>query len=187
MEIEVINKMHEIIVNQDDLKDDEINDYVRKVKLVILNNNNQILLVNYRSSYEFPGGTNEEGEELIETVNREIEEELGLKLRISFMEPFAKHIRYYKNYKGNNQNKKVEINYYALLLNKKPNKKKMNLTAKEKAGNFNLRYIDFDIVENILNDNIRDFGDDKGIVKEMLNIVKLYKENSDTRSKILKL
>lgn len=56
-----------------------------------------------------------------------------------------------------------------------PNLDNLNLT--EKAGNFELRYISLDDVEEELKKNAKEFEDPHGITKEMLNLIKIYKNN----------
>jgi len=72
--------MEHIIINNHNLTEEEITDKIKKVKILLINSNSDILLGYSHNDYQFPGGTHEEGEELIDTVNREIEEETGMRL-----------------------------------------------------------------------------------------------------------
>lgn len=168
--------MKEIITNVDNLKEDEITDLVRKVKILLLNSKNEIMLGYSHNEYQFPGGTQEEGEELLVTVNREIEEETGMKLNLKNIEPFACAKGYYKDWPEIGKNKKIEIYYYEVYTDEEPNLDNLNLTEKEREGNFELRYISFELLEETLIKNADEFGDKHGIAKEMLNLIKVYKE-----------
>ena len=50
-------------------------------------------------------------------------------------------------------------------------------TEHEKNGNFKLEYISIDNVINELKYNAIKYGDDKGIAKEMIDIMNLYIDN----------
>ena len=62
-----------------------------------------------------------ENEELIDTVNREILEETGMDLKLKDLEPFARNLGYYKDWPEEGKNRKIEIYYYEVKTNKKPN------------------------------------------------------------------
>ena len=131
--------MKKIINNKYNLKESEITHFVRKVKLLIINSKDQLLLAYAHNDYEFPGGTQEIGEELIQTIRREILEETGIKLNISELLPFACTIGYYKDWPEKGKNKKVENYYYELKTDKKPNLSNLNLTENEKKRKFQIK------------------------------------------------
>lgn len=168
--------MKKIIVNANNLNEEEMTDLARKVKILLINSQNEIMLGYSHNEYQFPGGTQESNEELIDTVNREIEEETGIKLNLSEIEAFACAIGYYKDWPAEGRNKKIEIYYYEVKTDEKPNLDNLNLTEKEKEGNFELRYIPLDNVEEELKKNAKEYGDPHGITKEMLNLFEVYKE-----------
>ena len=169
--------MKKIIVNKNNLKEEEITDLVKKVKLLIINSQNEILLAYQRNGYEFTGGTNEEGECLSQTVTRELLEETGIELEINNIEPFACMVGYYKDWPTKGRNKKIEIYYYEVKTDEKPNYDKINLTENEKDGKFRLEYIKLDEIEQVMNNNTELYGDDRGIAKEMLNLLDIYINN----------
>ena len=114
-------------------------------------------------------------EELIETVNREIKEEMGIELNLNYIEPFARKSGYYKDWPEEGKNRKIEIYYYEVKTDEKPNLNNTSYTEHEKEGNFELRYIPLSKVEEELEKNINEYGDKKGIGKEMLELFKVYK------------
>lgn len=168
--------MEKIIYNENNLSDKDVTDYVQKVKLLIFNKENQMLLVYAHNDFEFPGGTVEPKENLVDTINREIEEELGIKLNVVSLEPFAQAIGYYKDWPKKGRNKKIEINYYELMLEEKPHEEMLHLTDNEKDGNFCHKYINVKDVKSEIKKNAEKFGDTRGIAKEMLNILEFSKK-----------
>jgi 8-oxo-dGTP pyrophosphatase MutT (NUDIX family) len=169
--------MKTIINNIHNLKDNEITDLVKKVKILLINSKNEIMLGYADHEYQFPGGTGEPNEELVETVNREIEEETGIFLNIKQIDPFLCAIGYYKDWPKEGRNKKIEIYYYEVKTDKLPNLDNLNLTESEKEKNFELRYINLDTVEDEIKKNVDVYGDPHGITKEMLQAFNVYKNN----------
>ncbi len=176
--------MKEIITNIDKLKEEEMTEIKRKVKLLLINSNKEIMLAYSNNEYQFPGGTNEENEKLIETVNREIEEETGIILNLEKLEPFACAKGYYKNWPEKGKNRKIEIYYYEIITDEQPKLDKLKLTEKEKNGDFELRFVSLDKVEEELINNVKIFGDPHSITKEMLELFKIYK-NKDAENRKL--
>jgi len=167
--------MERIIINNDNLKEEDINDFSLRVKVLLINTNNEILLGYSNNEYQFPGGHVEKGENLIEAINREIKEETGIELNINKIEPFMCNIGYYKDYPIVGKNKKVEIYYYEIKTDKEINLNNTKYTKEEKKGNFELRYILINNIEKELIKNSELYGDKHGITKEMLEVFKVYK------------
>lgn len=166
--------MERIIDNISSLREDEITDLVKKVKLLIINSSSEILLAYQRNGYEFPGGTHEEGETLLETIKRESKEEIGIELDVTDIEPFACLMGYYKDWPSAGRNKKIEIYYYEIKTDEKPNLDNVNLTESEKEGNFTLKYIKLDEVREVVKKNVEIYGDNRGIAKDMLKVLDIY-------------
>ena len=170
--------MKDIITNKHNLKEEDITEVVKRVKILLINSKNEILLGYSHHDYQFPGGHVENGEELIQTVNREIKEETGIDLKLKNIEPFARTLGYYKDWPEEGKNRKIEIYYYEVRTDEKPNLNNTSYTENEKEGNFELRYIPLEIVEEELKKNTAEYGDKKGITREMLELFKIYKNNN---------
>src|SRR5574344_129359 len=99
--------MQEIITNKFNLKEEDMTEIVKRVKVLLINSNNEILLAYSHNDYEFPGGHVEDGETLIQTVNREIKEENGIELGIECLEPFACALGYYKDWPEKGKNRDI--------------------------------------------------------------------------------
>lgn len=167
--------MKEIVTNKYNLTEEDMTEVVKRVKILLVNSNDEILLGYSHHNYQFPGGHVEENEELIDTVNREILEETGMDLKLTDLEPFARNLGYYKDWPEEGKNRKIEIYYYEVKTDEKPNLDNTSYTESEKDGGFELRYIPLSNVEEELKKNAEEYGDKKGIAREMLELFSLYK------------
>ena len=170
--------MEKVITNKYNLKESDVTEVVKRVKIFIINSNNEMLLGYSHNEYQCPGGHVEDNEELVTAINREIQEETGIELNLKEAEPFACRIDYYKDWPDVDKNRKIEIYYYEIKTDEKPHLENTNYTESEKEGNFELRYIPLDNVENEFIENIKTYGDKHGITKEMLDIFKIYKSTN---------
>ena len=166
--------MKKLINNKFNLKETDITELVQRVKVLLINSKKEILLGYSHNQYQFPGGHVEDNESFIDTVKREVEEETGIKLSISKLEPFVCFIGYWKDWPSKGKNRKTEIYYYELKIDEKPNLLNTNYTEHEKDGNFELRYIPLENVESELKDNATKYGDKYGITREMLELFNIY-------------
>lgn len=171
--------MKMIIKNDYNLKDEQITETVKRVKILLVNSNNEVLLGYSHNTYQFPGGHVEDGETLYETVIREIKEETGITLNLDeSIKPFACRIAYYKDHPKEGNNRKIEIYYFEIITDEKYNLNETNYTKNELDGNFILKYIPLDKVEEVLNENIVNYKDEYGISKEMLELFNIYKNKA---------
>lgn len=168
--------MKEIITNRDNLTESDVTEVVKRVKVLLINSKNEIILAYSHNNYQFPGGHVEDGEELIETVNREIKEETGLELNVRDIEPFACSIGYWKDWPEEGKNRKTEVYYFEVPCDLEPDLNNTNYTEHEKDGNFELRHINLSKVEDELRKNSKEYGDKNGIEREMLELFKIYKK-----------
>ncbi len=167
--------MKQLITNKYNLTDSDMTEVVKRVKVLLVNSNNDVLLGYSHNNYQFPGGHVEENETLVQAVNREVLEETGIELNITNIEPFACAIGYYKDWPAEGKNRKIEIYYYEVKTDEKPNLENTEYTENEKDGNFELRYIPLLDVENVLRTNAEEYGDKKGIAREMIDLFGVYK------------
>ena len=169
--------METIITNDYNLKEEDMTEVVKRVKLFIINSNNEILLGYSNNEYQCPGGHVEDNEDLISAINREMKEETGIELNLKEATPFACTLGYYKDWPEKGKNRKIEIYYYEIKTDEKPNLNNTNYTENEKKGNFELKYISLNNVEQEFIDNANKYGDKHGITKEMLKVFKIYKKH----------
>ena len=167
--------MEKIITNDYNLKEEDMTELVKRVKIFLINSKKEILLGYSNNEYQCPGGHVEENEDLIHAINREIREETGIELNIKEAKPFACSIGYYKDWPSVGKNRKIEIYYYEIKTDEKPNLDNTEYTKSELKGNFELRYVPLETVENEFIENSNKYGDKHGITKEMLKVFKVYK------------
>lgn len=80
--------MKKVIFNKEGIKDDEIQMREQRVKIVLRNSQDELLLCKVDGVYHFVGGHPEDGESIEECAKREIEEETGIKMESSTCTPF---------------------------------------------------------------------------------------------------
>lgn len=169
--------VQEIITNKHNLTEADITEVVKRVKILVINSKEEILLGYSHNNYQFPGGHVEDGESLLQTVKREMLEETGIDLEVKNIEPFAVGLGYYKDWPAEGKNRKIEIYYYEIKTDEKPNLNKTSYTENEKDGGFELRSIPLNKVKDELKKNAEEFGDKRGITREMLELFEIYKSN----------
>ena len=134
--------MKEIIYNYDNLKLDDINNYVRRAKALIINSDNEILFGYVDNTYQFIGGHVEEGETDLECLNREIIEEAGMNINSYNLTPYLAIKYYSKDYPEKGINTITTNSYYIINTDLKPDKDKRKLTDYETKWGYEYRYID---------------------------------------------
>ncbi|MBQ7140291.1 MAG: NUDIX hydrolase [Bacilli bacterium] len=170
--------MERILYNEDNLTKDDITEEVGRIKVLLFNDNNEILVAYCNNIYQYIGGHLEDNEDLITCLNREVEEETGIKLNISELDPFLITEMYSKDWPKKNANRNSIIRYYAIKTNQKIDYNKINLTEYEKSGDFRIRKINLDEFEKVISDNYNIYESAKGIGTEMINAMKVYKKRT---------
>lgn len=164
----------EILKNKNNIKDSEITETIVRVKAIIINSENKILLGHSYYEYQFPGGHVLGDETLSEALKRELKEETGLDYNVTELEPFIHLTSYLKDYPKNGENTKHEIYYYVINDDRIPNIKEAHYTDEELDGNYVLRYIPLDVVCEVIIENANLNGDVAGIVPEMMEVFYHY-------------
>lgn len=168
--------MKKLTTNTDNLKDSQMTEVVKRVKVLLINSKKEVLLAHSHNDYQFPGGHIEDGETYMDAVIREVREETGIVLSNIKISPFALKQGYYKDWPSEGKNRKIEIYYYEIFTDETPNLNKMKLTDNEKSGDFKLEYILLKNIKKVLKDNAKKFGDKYGIAKEMIELLDVYKK-----------
>lgn len=153
IEIKVLPKVNQVIHNEDNLTLNDANKVTRRAKLIVENNNDEILLCHMGVKYFLIGGHIDNDESDEECLVREVAEESGVTLNFSNILPIASSNYINKDYPKNSDITYTNTNYYAIKYDLVPNIEMQNLTEEEKKENFKLMYIPKNEVINFLENN----------------------------------
>lgn len=168
--------MKEILYNYDNLLKEDITETIIRVKILLINKKNEIMLGYCDNIYQFPGGHLEEGESFLSCIKREVLEETGIELDVELLKikPFFKISYFNRDYPSKGINRSSEVYYYYLKTDKQPDLNKVNYTKNEKKGKFEVKKISIDTIEKILIENIPSNSKNKIIVPEMIEVIKEF-------------
>jgi 8-oxo-dGTP pyrophosphatase MutT (NUDIX family) len=167
--------MKEIIYNENNLKEEEISEWVKRAKVLVVNSKDEILIAHTDDSYYFLGGHVDGNETDYECLVREIKEEAGIDYNPKIDEPYVSIKYLLKDYPEEGINKGYISNYYVIYDDMVPNPKNVNLTDGEKEGHLRLVYIHKD---RIL-DEVRPYLDKckrKNVVRDTIDVLEEFLE-----------
>ena len=143
--------------NDDDLKDNEIDQVVTRVKAFIVSSKNNMLIGKNDEGYQLLGGYVGETEDYVHALVNAIYQETGIVLDgKDVIEPFYE-VRYYnKDYKGSGLNRLSDMVYFLVKTDKLPNYKKLKLTEKEIAEKLPIEVIRRSIFSKVLKEYIEE-------------------------------
>lgn len=168
--------MEVLVYNKDSLSDSDIHEVVTRIKVIIINNKNQLLLAKCNGIYFLPGGHLECGESFIDCLNREIKEETGISLNLRNAEPFFKIMHYTKNYSDSGLNRISEIYYFYVNTDSDVDMSSINLTQYEKDGGFTIVPVAIGEVREFLTNSVTFDGKGEVIVNEILEALDKFKD-----------
>ena len=163
--------MKELIFNDENVKDMEINAVVTRVKVLMINSENKVLLGYCDGIYQFPGGHVEDGEALNVAVRREVKEETGIELDTINMTPFYCIKHYKRKYDGTNICALSQLYYFLVKTDAKINMENIKYTEREKRGVYRLEYVPIENLKETVKSNIPNNIHNSTIVKEMLAVI----------------
>jgi hypothetical protein len=148
--------MIEIIkYNDDDLRDDEIDQVITRVRAFIVSSKNNMIVGYTDEGYQLLGGYIDEGQDLINGLATHIYNETGIVLDSKdVIEPFYEIRHYNRDYKGSGNNRLSDLIYFCVKTDKLPNFKKLKLSDKEIAMKTPLEVIRRSAFGNELRDYI---------------------------------
>ena len=124
-------------INPDNLNNSEINDFVTRVKVFLINNQKEILLANCNDCFMLPGGHVEDNEDFSSTLKREILEETGIEIEDhEICNPLLTVEKLIKNNRNSGKNRLSSVVYFLIKSNTKPDLTNLNLTDFERENNF---------------------------------------------------
>ncbi len=167
--------MESILYNKDGLTKEDITEEIVRIKVLLLTADE--IMVGYSANeYMFIGGHLEPKESLVECLNREVEEETGIKLNLKDASPFLKAEMYRKDYPEIGTNRNNIIYFFAVHLNQEIDSSNTKYTEEEKAGHFATRKIKLANFEEEIIANYEKYPDSKSksIGIEMINAMRVY-------------
>lgn len=165
--------MKRVFINDDNLTIDDLDYEVIRVKGVIINDNNEILIAHNNNTYQLVGGHVEKSEDMEEALIREIKEETGI--NVSYINgPFMQIMTYCKNYFNSGKNVCSKIYYYRILSNDLPNLNETSYDELESQTDFGLFYVKLDDFERFLKVSMDNKTIDINIGREMLLALECY-------------
>lgn len=150
IEIKVLPKVNQVIHNEDNLTLNDANKVTLRAKLIVENNNDEILICHMGVKYFLISGHIDNDESDEQCLTREVAEESGVTLDFSNILPIASSNYINKDYPKNGDITYTNTNYYAIKYDLVPNIEMQNLTEEEKKENFKLMYIPKNEVINFL-------------------------------------
>ena len=174
--------MKEIIYNYDLLEEKDVNNLVQRVKAIIINSNDEILLGYGDKTYQCVGGHVENGETLMEALERELREESGIIFHNLDLKPFFRTKYYNRDYPENGLNTLTSNNYYVIRTDKKPDDNIRELTEDEKEWNYIVKYLPKDKILDILKDSLEDAKKKNPVLDTIEAVTEFLKQlEDDTR------
>lgn len=162
--------MKELVINDDNLKDEEMDGVITRVKAFIINSENKVLIARSNGGCQLPGGHVEKNETYEEALIREIKEEVGIIIDKNEIEKFFVIRRYMENYFNTSRNIISDVVYFVIRTDEKPDKKNTHYTSLEKEYNFHIESVDFRCLTSYVNNVVKKDGKqiNKIIAEELL-------------------
>ena len=171
--------MKEIVINKSRLKDDELTETLEKSRIVLRNDNDEIVLTRFGRIYFLPGGKIEAGETPVDTVKRELMEETNINILLDDIEPFAVVKNYLRDYELENGTivNRLLITYYFTGFTSDEHIEYFNLTKEEKEDNLRGFFIEMEEAKELISEYDKENPratylalETKSILEEYVNI-----------------
>lgn len=131
-----------LIKNYENLKYDTL---VQKVRGIIIDENNRIMIIKIEDNYALPGGDIEDGENKDAAIKRELAEEIGLYIdNIDYLVTFIHYHEHYLYIKSVGEGTRININHYYLKRIHSSELKKNNPTDFEKEHHIEVHALSYD-------------------------------------------
>lgn len=170
--------MKEIIINKGKLKDEEVTNVVDKSRIVLRNDNGEIVLTRFGRVYFLPGGKIEVTEDPVEAIKREVKEETNIDILLDDIEPFVLVKHYLRDYELNDGTivNRLVNTYYFTGFTSKEDIEYFNLTLNEKHDNLKAFFIEMEEGEELLNGYNKENPKATYLAIETLKVLNEYKE-----------
>lgn len=170
--------MKQVVFNKERLTDDEIEMREQRVKIILRNSKDELLLCKVDGVYHFVGGHPKGKESINECAKREVKEETGIDMESESFTPFLELKQYKSDYFGTGKNGLATITYIDGKTDERFNYEERNLDEKEAEKDFVLEYVKMDEAMRVLEDNreVSKKQNKEFITTEMMYVVSEYKK-----------
>lgn len=129
-----------MLINKDNLRKEEINSRVHKVRAIIQDDKAKFYITNMDSSYNLPGGRVEVHEDGKTALIRELREELGIEVLDKEIQYIGDFTFWHKDFPGekNKVNRENHVDLFLITEAKENFEKRVCLTNYEKHYHFHL-------------------------------------------------
>lgn len=168
----------EIVINKDRLGDSDVTDVIDKARIVLRNDENEIVLVRFKRVYFLPGGKVENDETPVDTIKREVMEETNINVLLDDTEPIVKVKHYLRDYElsdGTIVNRLINT-YYFTGFTTKDDIEYFNLTTEEKHDNLRGFFIEMEEAKELLHEYDKENPKATYLAKETLRVLNVYNE-----------
>lgn len=181
--------MKEVIFNKPNLSDENVQIFQNKVKVILKNSKDELLVCKRNGVIHFIGGKVEKNENCQEAAAREIAEETGIVVpnSDSSFEPFFKMSQYQQNYYNSGKNCLLSITYLLCNTDEKFDYSKRNLDEDESKEHFTLEYIPIRDFKKALENNreIAKKDNREFIIDEMKYVFSEYMSQKERNQDLL--
>lgn len=166
----------EVIINESDLKDNEIDEIKTKVRALLIDENYNILIAYYHDVILLPGGKVGKDEDILKAIIRELFEEIGQVYTEEELDYLGVLNYYQKAYpkKNGEYSNRIVRTYYYIGNYKGINSNNQKLSENEMKSDFRLELVPLKQLENIVLNNKNDNFRNKYYQKEMVEILSAY-------------
>ncbi len=166
--------MKELIINKDNLREDEVKEKAIRVKAIMLNEKNELLLAYCDDDYQFPGGHLKDNEDVYDGLIREIKEETGILTKKDDYVPLIITKHYTKKYFRTGNDRLNIMIYFVYKHVVKIDFSKIKISDYERKNGFKLCFVKLNDVEELLIDHAKKFPKFRLIAYEMLPVLDTY-------------
>lgn len=167
------------IINNNNLLLSDIEEYETKIRAILFDDNNRLLVANYNGAFLLPGGSIENEETIIEALLRELEEETGYTYDEDELTYFTCLAHFQKNYPKTNgtfKNRLIET-YFFIGKNKGVLLSNQKLTPREQKDHFKLEFLTIDEIYKLMKNNTTN-PRSKYFESEISEILQIYLDNN---------
>lgn len=165
--------MKKVILNPHNILSDDIEIKEERVKVLLINSNNELLLCKINGIYHFVGGHPDHNESINNCARRETLEETGIECEPDEFVPFLQLQEFHSNYFETGKKALSTITYMCVNTDKVYDYNNRKLDEEEASKQFNLQYISLNDAITTLENN-RELAKNKNkefLIDEMCNVI----------------